>query len=70
MYVSDLLNAFSCLLNHDVEDFLRNPSKALTYEKSDMGRTYLLYDRQAMERPSSPRKSILPQKFPEPNFPS
>ncbi len=49
MYVSDLLNAFSCPLNHDVEDFLRNPNKALAYEKSDIGRTYLLYDRQAVE---------------------
>lgn len=37
-----ILDSFSCPRNTDVEDFLKNPSKAIRYEETGNSRTYLM----------------------------
>jgi len=37
----DFLQSFSCVKNKDLEEFLINPSKALSFEKRQIAKTYL-----------------------------
>lgn len=40
----DILKTFECEKNKDLEDFIRNPSQALRFEKNQTTRTYLFLD--------------------------
>lgn len=41
---TELLNTFFCNRNSDVESFLKQPSKAIRFEKTGNARTYLILD--------------------------
>lgn len=46
--ITDAFKKFSCQREHDLENFLLN--KAITYEKTDIGKTYLCLDQELLER--------------------
>lgn len=45
--ITDAFKKFSCQREHDLENFLLN--KAITYEKTDIGKTYLCLDQELLE---------------------
>jgi len=42
--VMNMLKTFQCTKNKDLEDFLINPNKALSFEKRQISKTYLFLD--------------------------
>ena len=42
--VIQILNTFKCSKNKDLQDFVTDPSKAISFEKREITRTYLYLD--------------------------
>lgn len=48
--LKEVISAFYCSKDHDVENFLQNENKAVLYERKSKSRTYLIFDEDDLEK--------------------
>lgn len=49
--VSELLQTFVCNINPDLEDFLHNLDKAIRFDKGNISKTYIYFDKDESDNP-------------------